>query len=173
MAYDTKAQEFVYGFFARGWSKERSMPEIRKVYPGFAGSTWDEWVKRFDWPARRATADAKLREFDDLCRDTARLLMLELNEIREKLLAQIRGGQTDTQTVYAYNSTAKQIAALSEMHLAERDNDRIALGVLSQAFDEFVSGLRDLDGLGPALERNAGAIGELVTAVSEKYGRAA
>ena len=173
MAYDTKAQEFVYGFYARGWSKERALPEIRKCYPGFSGSTWDDWVKKFDWPARRAAADAKLREFDDLCRDTARLLMLELNEIRERLLKEIREGKTDTQTVYAFNSVAKQIASLAEMHLAERDNDRIALAVLSQAFDEFLGRLRDIDGLGPTLERSAREIGELVVAVSEKFGREA
>jgi hypothetical protein len=69
VAYDTQAQEFVYGFYARGWSKERALPEIRKVYAGFSGSTWDEWVKKYDWPARRALADAKLRDFDDLYRE--------------------------------------------------------------------------------------------------------
>ncbi len=81
MAYDSQAQEFAYSFYAKGWSKPRALAEIRKVYPGLSASTWDEWVEKLDWRERRGLADAKLREFEDLVRDTARVLLLELDEV--------------------------------------------------------------------------------------------
>ena len=173
MAYDTQAQEFVYGFYARGWSKERSLPEIRKVYPGFSGSTWDDWAKKFDWPQRRALADAKLREFDDLCRDAARSLLLELNEIRERLLKDISEGKADTQTYYAFNSIAKQIAELARQHLAGQDPQKIALEVLMAAIEKLLTGLRSIDGLARPLEVYAKQIGQLVTEISEEFSREA
>jgi methyl-accepting chemotaxis protein len=171
LAYDLKAQELVYGYYARGWSKERALPEIRKVYPGFAGSTWDEWVKKLDWPQRRALADAKLREFEDLCRDTTRTLLLELNEIREKLIADVRDGKADTQTYYAFNSVAKQIAEMSRQHLASQDPQKVAVEVISQAVDRLLTGLRGIDGLERPLAVNAREIGQLVTQISEEFGR--
>ncbi len=171
MAYDTQAQEFVYGFYARGWSKERALPEIRKVYAGFSGSTWDEWVKKLDWPARRALADAKLREFDELCRDASRTLLLELNEIRERLLKDIRAGKADTQTYYAFNSIAKQIAEMSRQHLSSQDPQKVAIEVLTTAIEKLLTGMRSIDGLAPALERHAKAIGEIVTTITEECGR--
>ncbi|MFB3828945.1 MAG: hypothetical protein ACE15B_19420 [Bryobacteraceae bacterium] len=171
MAYDTKAQEFAYGFYARGWSRERSLAEIRKQYPGFSGSTWDEWVKKLDWPARRAAADAKLREFDDLCRDTARLLLMELNEIRERLVGQIRNAkEPDTQIVYAYNSISKQIAELARTHLEDRDGQRVTMEVLRRAFDKFMEELRGIDGLARPLEANAEAIGQAVARIADEFG---
>lgn len=173
MAYDLKAQEFVYGFYARGWSKERALPDIRKVYPGFSGSTWDEWVKKLDWPARRAQADAKLREFEDLCRDTTRLLLLELNEIREKLLLVIRSDKADTQTYYAYKTIAAQIADLAREHLSSQDPQKVAAEVLTTAIEKLLTGMRSIDGLAPALERHARQVGELVTSISEEFGREA
>jgi methyl-accepting chemotaxis protein len=171
LAYDTQAQEFVYGFYARGWSKERALPEIRKVYAGFAGSTWDEWIKKFDWPQRRALADAKLREFDDLCKDANRTLLLELNEIRERLLKDIREGKADTQTYYAYGSIAKQIAALSQQHLAAQDPQKVAIEVLAAAIEKLLLGLRGIDGLAGPLEAHAKRVGELVGEISEEFAR--
>lgn len=173
MAYDTQAQEFVYSFFAKGWSRDRALPEIRKVYAGFAGSTWDEWAKRFDWPARRALADAKLREFDELCRDATRTLLLELNEIREKLLVVIRGDKADTQTYYAYKTIAAQIADLAREHLSSQDPQKVAAEVLTTAIEKLLTGMRSIDGLAPALERYARQIGELVTSITEEFGREA
>jgi methyl-accepting chemotaxis protein len=161
LAYDTQAQEFVYGFYARGWSKERSLPEIRKVYPGFSGSTWDDWAKKFDWPQRRALADA------------ARSLLLELNEIRERLLKDIREGKADTQTYYAFNSIAKQIAELARQHLAGQDPQKIALEVLMAAIEKLLTGLRSIDGLARPLEVYAKQIGQLVTEISEEFSREA
>lgn len=163
----------MYGFYARGWSKERSLPEIRKVYPGFSGSTWDEWVKKFDWPQRRALADAKLREFNELCRDAARSLLLELNEIRERLLTDIRGGKADTQTYYAFNSIAKQIAELSRQHLAAQNPQKVSLEVLNTAIERLLTGLRSIDGLARPLEAHAKQVGQLVTEISEEFSREA
>jgi hypothetical protein len=173
VAYDTQAQEFVYGFYARGWSKERALPEIRKVYAGFSGSTWDEWVKRYDWPQRRALADAKLRDFDDLCRTTAQTILLELNEIRERLLQEIRGGKADTQTVYAFSSVTKQITDIAAKQLQAQDPMKVAVEVLASAFERFLRELRAVDGLGPVLERRAGDVGALVAKVTEEFGREA
>jgi hypothetical protein len=172
LAYDSEAQEFVYGFFARGWSKERALPAVRKVYPGFAGSTWDEWVKKLNWAQRRALADAKLRDFQDLCRDTTRLLLLELNEIREKLLAVIRGDKlADNQTVYAYTSVCKQIAELSKQHLANQDPQKVALEVINSVVEKLLGGLRGINGLARPLEEHAGEVGKLITEISEEFGR--
>jgi hypothetical protein len=173
LAYDLKAQEFAYGFYARGWSRERALPEIRKVYPGFAGSTWDEWIRKLDWPQRRALADSKLREFEDLCRDTTRLLLLELNEIRERLLKAIREDKADNQTYYAYNSIAKQIAELARQHLSSQDPQRVSLEVLNTAFERLLTGLRSIPALEKALEANARDIGQIVTQISEEFGREA
>ena len=170
MAYDVKAQEFAFSFFARGWSKEKSVREIRKVYPGFSGSTWDTWVEQLGWRERRAAADMKLREFEELCRNTAKALILELNEIREKLLARIREGGTDTQTVYAYTSTAKQLAELARQHMAAQDPRRVSMEVLMSAIERLLAGLREMAGLGEPLEKNASAIGELVTKIGEEFG---
>ncbi len=171
MAYDTQAQDFAYSFYARGWSRERALPEIRKVYPGFSASTWDEWVKRLDWPQRRALADVKLREFDDLCRDAARSLLLELNEIRERLLKDIRAGKADTQTYYAFNSIAKQIAEMSRQHLSAQDPQKVAIEVLAAAIEKLLVGLRGIDGLAGPLETHAKRVGELVGEISEEFAR--
>jgi hypothetical protein len=174
MAYDAKAHEFTYGFYARGWSKARALVEIRKVYAGFSGSTWEEWEKSDGWKERRALADAKLRDFEDTCRDTARLLLLELNHIREELYARVKdGGAADTQTVYAYTSVVKQIADLSSKHLATRSEERVAMEVLNAAISNFLAGLRQIEGLAAALEQHADAVVALVTSVAEQFGREA
>jgi methyl-accepting chemotaxis protein len=170
MAYDTKAQEFAFQFYAKGISKEKALREIKKVYPGFSGSTWDEWVEKLQWRERRAAADMKLREFEILCRDTARALVLELNEIRENLLAKIRKGDADTQTVYAFTSTAKQIADLTRQQLAAQDPRRISMEVLMQSIEKLLAGLREMAGLAKPLEANATAIGELVTQIGDEFG---
>jgi hypothetical protein len=170
MAYDSKAQEFAFGFYARGVSKEKALREIRRVYPGLSGSTWDSWVKTLGWEQRRAASDMKLREFEELCRDTARILITELNEIREKLMANVKAGKCDTQTVYAYTSTARQIADLSRQHLATQDPRRISMDVLMSAIEKLLSGLREIEGLAAPLERHASAVGDLVTKIGEEFG---
>lgn len=170
MAYDAKAQEHAYSFYARGWSKARALLEIRRVYAGFAGSTWEEWEKKLEWKERRALADAKLRDFEDTCRDTARLLLLELNHIRAGLYAQVKDGPADTQTVYAYGSIVKQIVDLSARHLASRSEERVAMEVLNAALSSFLTGLRQIDGLCEPLEQHAEQVGALVTAAAEQFG---
>lgn len=171
MAYDAKAQEFVYGFYARGWSRDRSLPEIRKVYAGFAGSTWDKWLKDLDWPARRAASDVALREFEDLCRDTTRVLVIELKTIKDALFDKVKDGKGDTQTVYAYTSVTKQIAELTREHMADRDVDRVAIGVLNTAVEQLLTGLRGINGLAKPLEAHAAEIGDIVAAIAQQHGR--
>jgi hypothetical protein len=171
VAYDSQAQEFAYSFYAKGWSKLRAVSEIRKIYPGFSGSTWDEWERKLGWRERRAVADAKLREFEDLVRDTARMLLLELDEIRKNLYLRVKGGSADTQTVYAYTSVVKQIAEISRQHLAGRDGDRVAMDVLNAAFERLLSELRDVAGIAKPLEEHAGEVGRIVAAVAEQFGR--
>lgn len=171
MAYDTQAQEFAFGLYARGWSKERCLREMRKIYAGFSGSTWDEWVKKYDWPARRARLDAKRLEFEDLCRDTNRVLMAELNEIRDRLMEEIRSGRADAQTIYAHASVSKQIAEIARRQAQERDPLRVSMETLNLAFEKFLSGLREIDGLAKPLEANAARVGELVARIGEELGR--
>jgi len=173
VAYDSKAHEFVFDFYRRGWSKERALVEIRKVYAGFSGSTWDEWIKKFDWPRRRALADVQLREFEDLCRDTNKTLLFELDKIRNQLSAAISEGDIDTQTVYAYTKVAKQMAEIADQHLASGDSRRVAMGVLSLAFEKLLSGLQEVEGLAEPLKKSATAVGQLVTRISEEFGREA
>lgn len=170
MAYDLKAQEFAFQFYAKGISKEKALREIKKVYPGFSGSTWDEWVDRLQWRERRAASDMKLREFEALCRDTARALVLELNEIREGLLKKIRDNQGDTQTIYAFTSTAKQIAELTKQQLAAQDPRQVSMEVLMTAIEKLLAGLREMAGLAKPLEANATQIGELVTQIGDEFG---
>lgn len=170
MAYDAKAREFAFGFFAQGLSKEKALREIRKVYPGFSGATWDDWERRFDWKQRRAKSDAKLADFNDQCRDTARALMLELNDIRTKLYNQIKGEKFDTQTVYAFTSVTKQISDLARQHLAGQDPARVAMETLRGAFEKFLAGLREIDGLAKPLEARAAAVGQLVEKIGEEFG---
>lgn len=172
MAYDTQAQEFAYGFYARGYSKERALREIRKCYPGLSGSTWDEWVSKLDWKQRRALADAKLRDFEELARNTASVLLLELDEVRKRLYTQIQGGkELDTQLVYAFNSVSKQINEIARQHLASRDDDRIATQVLNLAFERFLAELTEIPVLGEALRANAARVGQAVEKIAEQLGR--
>lgn len=170
MAYDAKAKEIGFSFFSRGYSKEKALREMQKIYPGLSGSTWDSWVEKGEWKARRATLDLKAREFDELCQDTARILIAELNEIREKLISSVRDGKVDNQTVYAYTSTARQIADLSRQHIAGRDPRRIAAQTLMEVIEKLLSRLRELPGLAAPLEANAKGVGEIVTNLGEEYG---
>lgn len=171
MAYDTRAQDFAFGFYAKGLSKEKALREIRKVYPGFAGSTWDSWVKSLDWEARRASLDLKRREFEELCENTAQAILLELSEIREGLLKDIRAGKGDTQTVYAFNAVSKQIVDLAKAHLVNKDQAKVSIVILEQAIEKFLAGLRSIEGLAPALEKHASAIGKLAEQVGEEMGQ--
>ena len=169
MAYDAKAIEFVYSFYARGWSKAKALPEIRKVYAGFGGSTWDEWETKNDWRQRRALADAKIVQFEDECRDIGRTLLLELNDARSRLYTKIQGGDTDIQLYYAFVALAKRTAELSEKFFANRNPDRVASGILNDAIEHLLLGLREVPGLTRALEENAAAVGAAVSATAERF----
>jgi hypothetical protein len=171
MAYDSKAQEFAYSFYARGLSREKAVREIRKVYAGFSGSTWDEWESKLGWKQRRAMADAKLREFEDSCRDLNRTLLLELGEIRAGLFKTIVDGKADAQTYYAYLRLAKQTHEISAAHFAGRDNDRVAVKVLDDAVQLLLLELRGIPGLMRPLEENASAVGAAVVEIVEKFGQ--
>ncbi|HVW09189.1 MAG TPA: hypothetical protein VHC90_11445 [Bryobacteraceae bacterium] len=171
MAYDSKAQEFAYSFYARGLSREKAVREIRKVYAGFSGSTWDEWESKLGWKQRRALADAKLREFEDSCRDLNKTLLLELGEIRAGLYKTIVDGKADAQTYYAYLRLAKQTHEISAAHFAGRDNDRVAVKVLDDAVQLLLLELRGIPGLMRPLEENAAAVGAAVAEVVEKFGQ--
>jgi hypothetical protein len=171
VAYDAKAQDFAYSFYARGWSKARALPKIREVYAGFSGSTWDEWEAKFGWRERRAAAEVKRIEFETLLNDTARVLLVELDEVRKPLYDKVRTGTADTQTVYAYTSIVKQIADITRQQLAMRDGDRVAMETLTRAFDGLFAKLREISDLGAALERNAEAVGAAVAQVAESFGR--
>ena len=171
MAYDTRAQEFAYGFYARGLSKEKALREIRRSYPGFAGSTWDSWLETLGWRERRAQADMRAREFDALVQDTAKILLLELDGLRKKIALQFAAeGPPDTQAVYSYTSVCKQIADLARKHLASRDNGRVALEVLGLAFERLLTELRGDAGLAKALEEKAAFVGRAVEKVAEEFG---
>lgn len=172
MAYDTQTQEFAYGFYARGWSKDRALREIRKVYAGFSGSTWDEWVSKLDWKQRRALADAKLREFEELARNTASVLLLELEEVRRRIYDQIKNAkELDTQLVYSFNSVSKQMNEIARQHLASRDGDRVAMQVLNLAFERFLTELREIPAVAKVLEENAARVGQAAEKVAEQLGR--
>ena len=171
MAYDSKAQDFAYSFYARGLSREKAVREIRKVYAGFSGSTWDEWEDKLGWKQRRALADAKLREFEDSCRDINRTLLLELGEMRGGLFEQIKSGNADVQTYYAYLRLAKQTHEISAAHFAGRDNDRVAVKVLDDAVQLLLLELRGIPGLMRPLEENASAVGAAVAEIVEKFGQ--
>lgn len=170
MAYDAKAQEFAYGFYGRGWSKERALREIRKSYPGFSGSTWDEWVEKLDWRGRRAAADAKLREFDDLVRDSDRAMLLELDELRKNAWKAVNVEKPDPQATYAYLRVVKAIADLCRHQLASRDGGKVVLEVLNAAFERFVTVLREDPELAELLAKKAALVGRAVEKVAEEFG---
>jgi hypothetical protein len=173
MAYDSKAVEFVYSFYARGWSREKALPEVRKVYAGFSGSTWDEWERKYEWRERRALADAKLREFEDKCGDINRTLLLEMDDARGRLYKKIVEGNADEQTFYAFSQLAKRTAELSANYFASRDPQQIATRVISDVIDYLLSELRALPVLDRALEQNAVAVGRIAAAAAERFGHSA
>jgi hypothetical protein len=169
MAYDAQAQDFAYGFYARGLSKEKALREIRKLYPGFAGSTWDDWVEKLGWRERRSQADVRAREFEGLVRDTVKVLLLELDGVRKTLFQKLGDG-ADTQAVYAYTSVCKQIADLSHRHLSTRGAGRLALEVLNAAFEKLFTLLREDAELAKLLELKAALVGKSVEKVAEEFG---
>ncbi len=169
MAYDAKAVEFVYSFYARGWSKAKALPEICKVYAGFSGSTWDSWEAKYEWKQRRALADAKVVQFEDECRDIGRTLLLELNEARSRLFKKIVDGDDDIQVYYAFVSLAKRTAEMSQQFFANRDPERVAAGLLNDAIEHLLLGLREIPGLTRALEENSAKVGAAVAATAERF----
>ncbi len=171
MAYDAKAQEFVFNFFLRGWSRDRALPKIREVYPGFAASTWDEWEKKHDWKYRRAAADAKAREFEDLLADTPRVLVTDLELQRQALLKAMKEAPTvDPQMIYALNAVSKHITDISVKFLATRDPIRISAEHTGEIVEKLLTELREIPGVGKALAANAEKVGTVVTRVAEAHG---
>jgi len=173
VAYDTEAHEFVYSFYAKGWSKARALPEIRKVYPGFSGSTWDEWEKKFNWKERRALADARLREFEDRVHSVGLVLLGELDDIRKRLYERLRNGASDNQTVYAYTSVVKRMAELSHAYLSGKDKERVTTEVLGAAIEALLVKLQEIKALKEPLKRHAAEIGAAVSEVAQEFGRQA
>lgn len=170
MAYDLRAQEFAYSFYARGMSKERALREIRKSYPGLSGSTWDEWVEKLGWRERRAEADIKLREFEDIAQNTAKVLLLELDRLRKKIAEGIEKNGPDSQAVFAYTRVVSQIADLARQHLANRDGGKLALEVLNAAFERFLTLLRDDAAVANVLAGKATLVGKAAEQVAEEFG---
>jgi hypothetical protein len=169
LAYDAKAQEFAFGLYCR-MSKERALEEMRKVYPGVSGSTWDDWVNKLDWRARRAESDARLREFDTVCRDTGRVLMVELQAVKDRLLKELELVPGDTQKVYAFTSVTKQMNDIAAKYLTSRDPRRIQTEVIADVVEKLLAGMRGMDGLGQAMQRNAVPIGQLVARLTQEFG---
>ena len=172
MAYDSNAQEFVFGFYAKGWSKERSLPEIRKVYAGFSGSTWDEWERKYEWKRRRAERDRRASEFSELLANQAQTLIAELDLVRLDLLKKLTDTKHDPQIVHAYTSVVKQMDGIAQRHLRSADPLRIPMEVLNRAFGEVFERMREIPELAKPLAKHAETVGEVVTAVSERYGAA-
>ncbi|HZL55704.1 MAG TPA: hypothetical protein VFC21_01400 [Bryobacteraceae bacterium] len=171
MAYDSKAAGFVYSFYARGWSRAKALPEIQKVYAGFAGSTWDEWEKRYDWKQRRALADAKLREFEDKCNDINRTLLLEMDDARGRLYKKIQDGEADTQTYYAFSQLANRTADLSANYFSSRDPGRIATQVVGDVVEHILSELQSVPGIRAVLQANSAEVGRIAAGAAERFGQ--
>jgi|SRR6185437_1001752 len=171
MAYDSKAIDFAYSFYARGMSRAKAVAEIQKVYAGFSNSTWDEWERKYEWRQRRALADAKVREFEDSCRDIGKTMLLELDGIRKRLYALIESGDCKTETYYAFLSVAKRTHEISATALANRDTDRVAVKVLSDAIETFLLDLRGIPALTRPLEQSSAAVSGAVAEVMEKFGQ--
>lgn len=170
--YDETAHEFVFGFYLRGWDRDKAIPEIRKVYPGFAPKTWDAWRAKFDWAQRRALADAKARDFDRYAGEAWRELLFDLREVHQKLMADFRKSEAaDPQIAYAINSTAKQIGDIISRHGKAQDPQRVAMEILQLAMESLLTDMRMVKGLGAGLKRNAEEIGGLVQKIAEKFGR--
>ena len=171
MAYDAKAVDFVYSFYARGWSRAKALPEIQKVYAGFAGSTWDEWERKFDWKQRRALADARIREFEDKCGDINRTLLLEMDDARGRLYKKIQDGTADQQTYYAFSQLAQRTADLSAKYFASRDPGRIATQVVGDVVEHFLSELQSVPGIRAALQAYAAEVGRIAADTAERFGQ--
>jgi hypothetical protein len=169
MAYDAAAQQFVFGFYARGWSCERALPEIRKQYAGFAKSTWEKWEREYDWKARRAAADEKARAFEEFLAETPRVMVNDLEETRKELMKRIRGGDTAPQLLFALRDITAQIASIGETYLTRRDPVRLRMEAVTGLVEELLDGLKRVDGIAPALEAHAAQVAQLVERVAEKH----
>jgi hypothetical protein len=170
MAYDARAQEFAYGYYARGWSRDRAVVEIRKTYAGFSRNTWDEWEKKFDWKARRASVEAKLRALEDDLGDVHRSMLLDLEEVRKNLVEQHRNTPGDTQTVYAITAVSKRIGDLAKQHLASRDGDKVSMEILHRAIDSLLDTFARVPEIAQAMKAHANEVGAAVEQVAEHFG---
>jgi hypothetical protein len=173
MAYDSKAHEFVFSFYLKGGGWDRWMPKINLIYPGIAKSTCEQWEKRFNWPARRAELDHKRSEFEDTVRDYRRVMIVDLEIARTKLLEQIQEGQISNQTYYQFTTVCRSIAQLCSEHERQRDPDQIAMQVLTEAFEMLVQRFAAIPALAKVMESASDEIGKSIAEVAERYGRAA
>ncbi len=171
MAYDAKAQDFAYSFYARGWSRDRAVAEIRKQYAGFGKSTWDEWERKFDWKARRASAEAKVRALEEDAGDITRAMLLDLNDIRVRLVADLKAKDApDNQAIYAIASVSKRIADLAKQAVANRDGAKVEMEVIHTAIDALLGNLQAIPGVGAVLKENAAAVGSAVAQIADRFG---
>ena len=171
MAYDQKAIDFVYSFYSRGLSKSKALPEIQKVYPGFSGSTWDSWESSYDWKQRRALADARRREFDDRVADLLPNLMMQLDEARQRLYTTIQSEKATTQDFYAFSQICDRIASLAKTWQQGRDPERISTRVVGEVVEFMIGELREVPGLGKAIQSNASAVSAIAAAAAERFGQ--
>jgi len=172
--YDDTAREFAFGFYLRGWDRDKAVVEIQKVYPGFAPKTWEAWRAKYDWAQRRAMADAKARDFDRYAGEAWRELLFDLREVHQRMMETFRASaEADPQIVYALNATAKQIGEIITRHGKAQDPQRVAMEVLQLAMESLLTEMRLVKGLGAPLKRNAEDIGGLVQKIAEKFGRSA
>ncbi|MCB1020619.1 MAG: hypothetical protein KDC27_11870 [Acidobacteria bacterium] len=170
--YDETAREFVYGFYARGYARDKALPEIRKVYSGFAARTWDRWVEEHSWRERRALADAKIARFEEFAANAWIELLMDLDVARRRLRESIDSQkEIDPQTVYAFTSVSAQIVNLVAKHGGSKDPQKVAMETIALAVEAMVNEMKAVEGLGPALKRRAQEVGRIAKKIAEQFGR--
>lgn len=169
-SYDETARELVYGFYARGYSREKALKQIRRVYPGFAAATWDRWLIDHNWPERRALADAKVAQFETFAEQAWIELLMDLDAIRRKLRAEF-DQKPDPQLAYAFTSVSAQIVNLVAKHGGAKDPQKVAMETLALALESFIQELKTVESLGGPLKKRAQEVGRLVKKIAEQFGR--
>ena len=168
--YDETAKEFVYGFYARGYSRDKALKEIRKVYPGFAKATWDRWEVEHNWKERRALADAKVAEFEQFAEQAWAELLMDLDALRKTLRKEF-DKKPDPQLAYAFTSVSAQIVNLISKHGGAKDPQKVAMETLALAIEAFVQELKALEGLSAPMKKQAVEVGRRVKKIAEQFGR--
>ena len=168
--YDERAREFAFGFYLRGVSRERALPEIRKQYAGFSAATWDAWEKQYDWKARRAAADERRREFEQLMQETPRLMVMDLEEARQAVMKRIRTGDASPQLIFSLRDLSAQITEIGEKFLASKDPIRMRMDSVNAVVEGLLNELRSIEGVAEALEEKASLVGRAVETVAQQHG---